>query len=241
MCQSPFQRNHLAITAAIGVARCPGLSCHIICLLHIGGDIAWRKTILHGKRIEERFDGRTHLATSVHTHVVVEVNEIHTSHVCLDMTVLGAHAHKSATQERLIVSDRVERSHRGIHLTVICEYAHRHWSAERARNLLVARSLLLEHTIALALIDGASENALHLLRRETAREGRSLLASQFLIERRLQEVDDMLADGILGILLHTGVDGGIYLKSVGINIIWRTVLLGVLIAPSIQRVGLPVD
>ena len=83
------------------------------------------------------------------------------------MTVLGAHAHKSATQKRLIVSDRVERGHRGIYLTVICEYAHRHWSAERARNLLVARSLLLEHTIALALIDGAGENALHLLRSET--------------------------------------------------------------------------
>ena len=57
----------------------------------------------------------------------------------------------------------------------------------------------------------------------------------------MQEVDDMLADGILGILLHTGVDGGIYLQSVGIDIIWRTVLLGVLVAPSIKGVGLPVD
>ena len=149
------------------------------------------------------------------------------------MTVLRTHAHESATQERFIIFDRVERSHRCVNLTVISEDAHRHRSAEGARDFLVGCTLLLEYAITLTLIDRPREDLLHLLGGETARERCSLLASQFATERRLQELDDMLTYCFLGILLHSRVDSGIYLQSVGIYIIWCTVFLRVLVAPTV--------
>ena len=153
LCQSPFQSHHLTISATVGVARCPWATSHIICLLNIWGNIAGRETILHGKRIKEGLDSGAHLTTPVHTHVVVEVNEVHATHIGLDMAVLRTHAHESAAQERLIILDGVERCHSGIYLTVIGEDAHRHGGTERAGYFLIRCALLFEHTIALALIN----------------------------------------------------------------------------------------
>ena len=51
----------------------------------------------------------------------------------------------------------------------------------------------------------------------------------------------MLCHGILGILLHTRVERGIDFQPVGVEVVFGTVFLGVLFAPSKERVVLPVE
>ena len=49
----------------------------------------------------------------------------------------------------------------------------------------------------------------------------------------------MLISSLFSILLHAGIDGGINLQSVGVDIVSLTIFLAVLITPSIKRVVLP--
>ena len=51
----------------------------------------------------------------------------------------------------------------------------------------------------------------------------------------------MLIDCLFGILLHARIDGGVDLQTVGVEVIRLTVLAMVLVAPTIERVGLPGD
>ena len=51
----------------------------------------------------------------------------------------------------------------------------------------------------------------------------------------------MLIHSLFGISLHTAVHGGKHLQSITIYIIWRTILLEVLVTPSIQRISIPED
>ena len=51
----------------------------------------------------------------------------------------------------------------------------------------------------------------------------------------------MLGHGLFGILLHARVDGSVYLQSVGIEVVLLAVLLGVLLAPAVEGVVLPVE
>ena len=62
----------------------------------------------------------------------------------------------------------------------------------------------------------------------------------FLEEVTLQFLQ-MLCHGILGILLHTRVERGIDFQPVGVEVVFGTVFLGVLFAPSKERVVLPVE
>ena len=49
----------------------------------------------------------------------------------------------------------------------------------------------------------------------------------------------MLADGVFGIALHAGVDGSIDSQAVGIDIVGRTVLFEIFIAPAVERIAFP--
>ena len=51
----------------------------------------------------------------------------------------------------------------------------------------------------------------------------------------------MLSHGLLSILLHAGVDGGMNSQTIRIDTIGATILLSVLITPSIKRIGLPIN
>ena len=48
-------------------------------------------------------------------------------------------------------------------------------------------------------------------------------------------------DSILGILLHTGIDCGINLQTILVDVIVTSILVLVLIAPTIERILLPSD
>ena len=51
----------------------------------------------------------------------------------------------------------------------------------------------------------------------------------------------MLINSLFGILLHARIDGGVDLQTVGVEVIRLAVLAMVLVAPTIERVGLPSD
>ena len=51
----------------------------------------------------------------------------------------------------------------------------------------------------------------------------------------------MFAYSLLSVFLHTRIDGGINLQAIGIDTIGFAIFLIILVAPSVQRVCLPVD
>ena len=238
--QSPLQRHVLAIAAAAGVAWSPRLPGHDVGLLHVGREVARREAVLHGERIEEGLDGGAYLAAAVDAHVVVEVDEVHAAHVCLHGSRLRRHAHEAATEERLVVFYRVERRHGGVNFAVVGEYAHLRRRVERLVYLVVRRSVFGHHPVSLALLHGPAQNVVELACGEVARIWSVGLAPVFLVEGRLQELHHVLVYGLFGVALHARVDGGEYLQSVGIDVVWLAVLLPVLVAPSAERVVLPV-
>ena len=239
--QSPLQRDHLSVAAAGGVARCPRLAGNDVGALHVGCIVARRKTVLHCERIEIGLDGGAHLAAPRHHHVVHEVCEIETTDVSFHMTGLRVHAHEARTQERLVVANGVHRRHYRVLIATIAEHGHIDLLVERLANLLVGSAGSLHGTITLTLLHRPIENLAHLCRREFAGERCIGLGSHALIERRLQELHHVLIDSLFGILLHARIDGGVDLQTVSVEVIRFAVLAMVLVAPAIERVGLPGD
>ena len=141
------------------------MPCHNIRLLHVRSQVAGRETILHGQRIEERLDGRTHLATSLHRHVVGEVYEVRATDIRLHMSVLRTHAHESATQERLIIFDGVEWRHDGIYLAFVREDRHLRLGIERLHDVIFRDTSSLQGAIAVALAHGAHQDIIDLFGR----------------------------------------------------------------------------
>ena len=64
-------------------------------------------------------------------------------------------------------------------------------------------------------------------------------AATLLAEEDLLKSTHMLLDGILGILLHARVDGGVDLEAVGIDVVFGPVGLGVFLDPSEKGIFLP--
>ena len=123
---------------------------------------------------------------------------------------------------------------------MVGEDAHLCWCVERFVYLVVRSSLLLHHTPSLALLHRSSHYVVILLRRQVAGVGRVALAAVLAVEGRLQIFHHMFVNSFLGIALHTRVDSGINLQSVGIDVVCLSVLLRVLVAPSVERVVIPV-
>ena len=121
--------------------------------LYVSCLVAWRETVFHCKRIQVRFDSRTHLTASHHSHVILEVVIVRSAHICLHISCYRVHRHKSGTQEVLIVFDRVKRSHDSILLTLISKHCHFTRSIESLHDFSIRISRSLHHTATLTLSD----------------------------------------------------------------------------------------
>ena len=223
----------------VGIARCPRLASHDVGLLAIGSHIAWRESVLHGKAIEERLDGRAHLPAPKAYHVVHEMRIVQSANVSLDGSRPRIHAHESAAEESLVVSYGVERTHQRVNVAMICEDGHLGLLPEGYLDILRRISRCLHVAVALALHNAAVEDGAYLLGRQLVAVGGARLGTVLLVKGWLQIARHMLVDGLLGIALHTAVDGGEHLQAVGIDIIVGAVLLVVLVAPSVERVAVP--
>ena len=166
---------------------------------------------------------------------------VQSSHIRLHGTRLRVHAHETAAQESLVIADGIQRTHHRVDISVIGEHGHRNLLPEGCMDFVSRESILLHLAIALALGHAAVQYHLNLLRRQLVAVWRTRLACHLLAEGWLQIACHMLIHGLFGISLHAAVDGGKHLQSVAVDIVWRTILLIVLVAPAKQWVGVPED
>ena len=169
--------------------------------------------------------------------------EVKTWHVGFDSTRLRVHGHHACTEERLVVNDRVARCHFRVELRasavgLVFQQRHRHLGIEGGLNLCVARAVVLHHAVAFTLLDSAVNHVVGFrLGYANVREGG--VTRLHAVECGLQIACHMVTFGLLTIFLHSAVDSRIDFQAVGVDVVVRAVLLRVLVAPSVQRVGLP--
>ena len=241
VCQPPLHSHHVTNQLFVGITRRPRFSVFINQrVFHVAHFVAGRKTVLHSQCIKERLDGRTYLAASHHGHIVLEVMVVRSAYVCLDMSAARVHGHETGTKEELVVTDGIHRGHNGVFLPFPTEYGHLLRGVEGFLYFSFGGSGFLHEAVAVGQPHGTSQNLVHLLLGQTEGVGSFLGPFLFLEEVTLQFLQ-MLCHGILGILLHTRVERGIDFQPVGVEVVFGTVFLGVLFAPSKERVVLPVE
>ena len=89
------------------------------------------------------------------------------------------------------------------------------------------------------MLHGAIEDLLALLLGDGGREGSVGAVALLSEEGGLQVAPEVFGHGLLGVLLHAGVDGGVDLKSIGVEVVGFAVGLLVFVAPAIEWVCLP--
>ena len=157
------------------------------------------------------------------------------------MTCDGIHRHHGATKERLGIEQRVVGCHRRFIVTIVTEKLHLHGSAEVAHDFVLVHALFLEHTVSLAALDGIVDERLLPRRTELcAVVGIGVLGTTALAQEcGLERLAHVLLDCLLGISLHTLVNGGVDFEAVAVDVIVRPIRLGVLLAPAVERVDFP--
>ena len=115
---------------------------------------------------------------------------------------------------------------------------HLHRRIECLSYLRLALSLLFHPPIPVGLLHGTSENTIGFLLRYQPRERRIPFAFALFEETFLQVVQ-VFCHRLFCIALHTRIDGGVYFQTVLVDIVVRTVGLGILLAEAIQRVVVP--
>ena len=164
---------------------------------------------------------------------------VESAHISFDSSCLRVHTHKSGSKKRLNISYAVHGRHGSVHITMIGEHSHFGRCMESTAYLLIGGSGSLHVTIALTLKHRPIENLPNLCLRKCCCVRRIRFATVLLIESRLQILGHMLIDSLLGILLHTRVDCRIDFQAIGVDIVRRTILFKVLVAPPIERIRYP--
>ena len=213
-----LQRHH----TQRATLRCPSAIVLRTCI-----HIVARGEALAGEsqRVEQGFDGRTHLTVTRTQHVVVgKVVEVQAWHVSLHLSVLWVDGNGACTQELLIVDDGIARTHPDLHLlrrvvgTAILEHTHIDRRVECLHDFLVAQSVCFHHTIAFTPAHIPVDDLVHLLDAHLLVRT-CLRVFDFVVECRLQILRHMLEECLFRHLLHAGVDGGVDLQAVRIDII----------------------
>ena len=155
------------------------------------------------------------------------------------MPAAGIDRHHARAQQGLAITYGVHRRHRRVEGPVPREEAHRHRCRERGFDFGIVGIVGFQHPIPLALLLGPCHDGSHLIGGEVLGKRPVWLIFCLGFETRLEIAAQMLGDGLFGISLHAGVDGGVDFESVGIEIIRRSVGLVVFVAPAIKRIGGP--
>ena len=124
---------------------------------------------------------------------------------------------------------------------MIGKYGHLLLLAECRLDFILRISRSLHRTVTLTLGDTAVQYTLNLFRCQLIAVWRAWFAGYLCTEARLQIAGYMLIHSLFRILLYTAIDSCKHLQSITVYIIWRTILLIVLVAPSIERIILPLD
>ena len=100
---------------------------------------------------------------------------------------------------------------------------------------------LLHSAISVTLLHRAVHDCLNLCHLQFLGERSCLLALLGLEELWLQVTHHLLLYSLLKIALHSGVNCGIYLQAVGVQIIVLAIGFLILVTPAEQRILLPVE
>ena len=234
LCEGHLQGHRVAREIAVGIRRGPG--CLLLlrripdlhCEVGVVAAVAGRETLIHRLGIDEEFERGSRLAHRRHLVVFPRV-EVHVAHPGLYVPRLSLHRHEATVHEAYHIADGVHRRHLLLYLaTVVVEQLHRVGQVQVVVDgVLVARKLLGEQfVVGLALGDVLDEMGdLHVMLILPG-IGRAPVVVEVLLH-----LHHLLAGSLLGVFLHTGVDGGVDLQAVGIEVV------AVVLAPFPQVVG----
>ena len=163
--------------------------------------------------------------------------KINSAHVGFDLPRVRIHAHKTGSEERLVIADGVERRHSGVNLAVVSKHRHVDRCMEGAPDFSIRSPFFLHHAVTLALRNRPRHNLLHLPCTEPAAERTVRLARILLIKLLLQIPGYVAVDSLFGISLHARINGSVNLQTVSVYIIRRSVALRILFTPAAKRVG----
>ena len=150
------------------------------------------------------------------------------------MAGLWLHSDKRCSHNLLVVQNGISRSHQRITFALVGKNLHSALLLEACEDILLAISRLLHIAETVRVTHCSTHNLLHLLLIGIDKEG--LCCSHLLIHCRLDHRTQLLDKGSLSILLHRGVDCRVYLQTISVDVILRTVGLAILMAPTIKRI-----
>ena len=205
---------------------------------------AWRLAILHGERVDKRFHRRPDLSSTGRHHIILEMLEVQTAHIGFHLAGARVHRHHATAQERLHVEHGIERRHEQFFLaTVVIKHAQIHLLVEGRHNFLVAHALCLHGAVALSFAHRALDEVFLGPRAQFSGVAgvRVLVATAALVAEESSLLGNhVVAHGFLGMFLHSRVDGRVDAQSVAVDIVVRAVGFLVLMAPTVERVVVPI-
>ena len=125
---------------AVGIGECYGLVYYLVARIH---------PLFHSKRIDEWFYGRPYLSASLSSHIVLEVGEVGSAHVSLDVAVGRLHTHKAHTSKTFSPQHRVAGRHYGVYLASPRKHLHIDRFVELSKYLRFAHTARLHDTVTL--------------------------------------------------------------------------------------------
>ena len=138
-----------------------------------------------------------------------------------------------------VIADRVKWRHNRIFLSFPRKDRHFFFLIECFLNLFFGMTGRFHGTVAICLPNSSLKNIVHLFLSQHIGI-RGFLTSLFLFkEARLQVFTQMLAYSFFRITLHAGVNTGVNLQTIRIDVIICPVFLLILCTPSIKRIILP--
>ena len=180
------------------VGSIPHLEAH----LRVGHFCAWEHSqILQRHGIDKRLKGRTHLPVALHV-VILEEAVVDTTHIGFDIARTRLHRHQTRIEEFLAIDERIPWRERGILDSLPTEDAHPHFLVKVGAYLLLAVSLRLQITVAVAVFHGLLKEFLFLFLADIA-EGVALASLEFPFESGLYLFAEVLTHSLFGITLHT--------------------------------------
>ena len=228
LCEGRTQGHIGAREGAVGVGGPPGfhfarliIPDHRVDVL-VETSVTGHEAALHGCGIDKEFERRARLVLGAHLVILPRV-EVHITHPRLDVAVARVHGNEAAVHEVQHVAHRVHRTHLHIQRVVlIVEQVHHvglvHVVVDRVQVVGIAgQQLVVDRRVARLVLDKVGDGLVVLV--EPA-----VLIAPMAAEVALHNLH-LLADGLLGILLHPGVERGVNLQAVALQVEFEAFLV----------------
>ena len=190
--------------------------------------------LVDGEGIDKGLNRRANLTLALLGHIVLEVAEIRAANIRLYVARARIHCNQRRTHNALVVEYRVARRHQRVALTLEGEDAHLALLVERGEYLLLAHTQLLVLAVSVRVLHCTLDDCLNLLLLQVLEQDTRV--THLRIHTWLDNGLHLLLHGLLGVALHSGVDGGVDTQTITVDIIGRAIGLSVLVTPAVKRI-----